>query len=500
MEPISRRGAIQLGVLGAASVAVGVVGLSRTGVPPDLTPVGRAPTAGSAVDGLAMKEPPTLRSTDGLLRVRLDVAPTEVDVAGTRARMLTYSGHLPGPTWRVRPGARVDVRLHNGLEEPTNLHVHGLHVSPEGNGDNPFVSVLPGESFEHVIHIPEDHPAGTFWYHPHHHGHVADQIFGGLYGAIVVEDDDVPVDRDRVLVISDTSFTTDGAVRSASRSERMAGREGELVLVNGEVRPVLRARPGEVERWRLVNACVSRYLDVALPGQEALVLARDQGRDAPPAPLESVLLAPGNRVELLVTARSGTVELVSRGHDRGAPGMGMMRGRSDLSGPVALATLVVSGEATSGEVSPPGPPARVDLRTAEPARRRDIAFTMGMGMGMGMRGAGMTFGFDGRGFDADRLDQEVSGGTVEEWTIRNRTPMDHPFHLHVWPMQVVDDDGARPDEPRWRDVVNVPARGAVTVRIAFDDVIGRTVYHCHVLDHEDLGMMGAVEARAPGPM
>ncbi|WP_237770079.1 multicopper oxidase domain-containing protein [Ornithinimicrobium sp. CNJ-824] len=106
----------------------------------------------------------------------------------------------------------------------------------------------------------------------------------------------------------------------------------------------------------------------------------------------------------------------------------------------------------------------------------------------------MDFTIDGRSFDPDRTDQQVRLDTVEEWTIGNVGPLDHPFHLHVWPMQVMDVDGRRPEEPLWLDVVNVPAGGTVTVRIRFADFGGRTVYHCHILDHEDLGMMGTIVA------
>ena len=117
---------------------------------------------------------------------------------------------------------------------------------------------------------------------------------------------------------------------------------------------------------------------------------------------------------------------------------------------------------------------------------------MAMGMGMG-RGVGLTI--DGREFDAARVDTTVRLGTVEEWTIINDSPMDHPFHLHVWPMQVLARDGRPVDgSPQWLDVVNVAARTSVTVRVRLNDFPGRTVYHCHILDHEDLGMMGVVEA------
>lgn len=107
----------------------------------------------------------------------------------------------------------------------------------------------------------------------------------------------------------------------------------------------------------------------------------------------------------------------------------------------------------------------------------------------------MGFSINGRTFDENRTDTAVAAGTVEEWTLVNRSPMDHPFHLHVWPMQLIAENG-RPVEPAGlRDVVNVPANGRATVRIAFRDFSGRSVYHCHILDHEDLGMMGVIEVR-----
>jgi len=108
-------------------------------------------------------------------------------------------------------------------------------------------------------------------------------------------------------------------------------------------------------------------------------------------------------------------------------------------------------------------------------------------------GAMMSFTINGQEFDAERTDVSVRAGDVEEWTLVNSSPMDHPVHLHVWPVQVIDDGEGAQDEPRWADVVNVPALGQVTVRVAFGDFTGRTVFHCHILDHEDLGMMGTVE-------
>ena len=120
---------------------------------------------------------------------------------------------------------------------------------------------------------------------------------------------------------------------------------------------------------------------------------------------------------------------------------------------------------------------------------------MTMGMGMNMGTGGMRFTIDGREFDPGRTDQNVRVGSVEEWTLVNDSPMDHSLHLHVWPMQLLTTGGPDAAEARWQDVVTIPARSRITVRVAFDDYPGRTVYHCHILDHEDNGMMGVIEAR-----
>ena len=177
--------------------------------------------------------------------------------------------------------------------------------------------------------------------------------------------------------------------------------------------------------------------------------------------------------------------------DRGG---GMMMRPGGGGEVVALATLDVSGSPVDRLADLPTQPEPRDLRQEAVGGTRELVLAMGGGMGMGGGPAGMTFTIDGRSFDHERIDQEVAFGSVEEWTIRNDSPMDHPFHLHVWPMQVVEESGRAVEAVTWRDVVTVPARGWVTVRIAFERYGGRTVYHCHILDHEDLGMMGTVLA------
>jgi len=492
-EPgLTRREVLRLGGVGVLAAGAGAAGWWRFGPQSELDPR----------TGAALVEPAVLSSESGVLDVRLVASRGERPVAGRRANVLGYNDGLPGPTLRVRPGDTLRIELVNQLDQPTNLHVHGLHVSPEDNGDNVFLAVHPGESFQYEHRVPEDHPSGVFWYHPHHHGNVADQVFGGLYGAIVVEDPPdsaggagVEVTRERMLVVSDISFDESGSIRGASMQDRMMGREGELVLVNGQVRPVLEARPGERERWRVVNACASRYLAIDFGDQQVELVARDLGPLTASDEGDAVVLAPGNRADIVLTAVSGSTTVQLAPVDRGGSGMGGMMGGDDApaTDAVDLLTFEVAGTVVRSErlpnsVSAPYPVPAPDLRRQEPLRSRELVFETGMGMG------GMSFTFGGREYDHDRIDQEVDLGTVEDWTIRNDSSMDHPFHLHVWPMQVLDAGNGPVEDPMWLDVVNVPARGAVTVRVAFDRP-GRTVYHCHILDHEDAGMMGIVRVQ-----
>ncbi len=502
MKPISRRTAVTLGGLGLAGTVVGGAGLLWT-AQPGRTPFGGtvARSAFGAKSGEPLRQPTELKSRDGVLEVTLDAAPGQVRIGGRNAATLGYNGGLPGPTLRVRAGDRVAVTLHNGLADPTNLHTHGLHVSPEGKSDNPFVMIEPGDSFDYEFRLPADHPPGLYWYHPHHHGVVAAQVFGGLYGAIVVEDPlPIPVTRERVLVVSDLTLNAEGSLARATVAERMHGREGELVLVNGQLNPAVDIRSGERERWRIVNACVSRYLRLRLDGQELRLLGLDSGRFGKPKKVDEVLLAPGNRADLLVTATEGAAALRTVPYDRGDDGM-MGGGGGFSPSEVTLATVTVADAGSGGDADALAPIPRQstppDLRGATVTARREFVFEMGMGGMMG-GGDGMGFTINGREFDGARVDTTVQGGSVEEWTLTNTSRMDHPLHLHVWPMQVIERAGRAVDSVLWQDVINVPARSVVRVRIAFTGFTGKTVYHCHILDHEDNGMMGVIDVRPAG--
>ncbi|GAA2864958.1 multicopper oxidase family protein [Pseudonocardia halophobica] len=485
MTRISRRRALALGGAGIAAVIAGAAGWVATDGP--TARAGGQVPGGSTDEELA--RPAELVGRDGRLDVEL-VAAAGVRIAGRETRALGFNGSSPGPTLRVRPGDELAVRMTNHLDQPTNLHTHGLRVSPQGDGDNPFVRIEPGASFDYRFRVPAHHPPGTQWYHPHHHGMVADQLFGGLAGALLVDGGPaLPVADDRVLLVTDITLDPDGSVAAVGAMDRMQGREGDLVLVNGQHRPVVPATAGHAQRWRIVNACTSRVFMLRVEGHPLARIAQDGTFLPAPVTDGQAVLAPGNRMDVVVSpVVAGRFRLILDPVDRGN---GMMAG-SRSGEPVTLATLVVDGPAASAPALPATLPAEPAVAPA--TARRSTTFQMGMGGPMGGGGqARMTI--DGRPFDPDRDDQVVAAGTVEEWTVLNSGPLAHPFHLHIWPFTVVAASDGRPTTGVPQDVVLVPAGGWVRVRIAFTTHTGRSVYHCHILDHEDAGMMATVVVR-----
>ena len=440
------------------------------------------------------REPEILRSSGGTLTVDLVAAYTDVTIAGKAARLKTYNGTTPGPTLMVKPGDVITVNFTNNLGEPTNLHMHGFHVSPSGNSDNVFVHIANGETFTYEYVLEKNHPAGPYWYHPHHHGMAADQVFAGLYGAVVIEDPkEIPVTTERVLVISDISIQSDGNVSGANMMSKMMGREGDILLLNGQIQPSYSTQQNAVERWRIVNSCTSRYLSLSFSGGSAVLLGKDSGRFSTPRQITEVSLAPGNRADLLITMGADPVALSYTTVPH--PDAMMMGTSTQEYSNYPLATFIPgSSQATTVGAIPPqqsGP----DLRAREIAAERTFTLAMpgmgGMG-GMGNMNGGFTI--NGEPFNMDTINTSVSLGTVEEWTIVNSTTMDHPFHLHVWPMQVLSIGDNSVTDVEYQDVVNVPANSRSVVRMNFDRFDGLAVYHCHILDHEDLGMMGIIEA------
>ncbi|MEO2125409.1 MAG: multicopper oxidase family protein [Acidimicrobiales bacterium] len=481
MTTLNRRKFLILGA--GAVVGASAFPLLGCGSDEEVAPLGAA--LGSASTFLT---PTEIISTDGVLETSLIMAAAMVPFGDGERWAYTYNGATPGPTLRVRPGDLMRIRVVNQLGSPTNLHTHGLYVSPEGNSDNVFVSIAPGEEFLFEIQLPENHRGGTYWYHPHRHGYVAEQVSAGLAGMIIVEGDydSDPVlaaATERIMVLSDPAIGQDNGIVSVSMMDRMMGREGDLVTINGVHQPVMAAETGSLERWRLVNASSSRFYNLALVGAPTVLAGNDGGLMETPQQIDSLLLAPGERAELLVAANEpGTIVLQTTHYDRG--GMGGMGG-SDSNEPIDLLALEVTGLTKE---------AAMPTRIEKAAIAKPRAFTGQRTLELNMSGMSLTI--DGKIFDHERVDQHLTLGDVEEWTITNPSTMDHPFHIHIWQFQVTDASDQRLISPGLKDTVVVPAGGWVKFVLHITGFTGKAVYHCHILDHEDQGMMGIFETTA----
>jgi FtsP/CotA-like multicopper oxidase with cupredoxin domain len=434
-------------------------------------------------------------------RLTADITATEqtVTLAGRSAQLLAYNQQVPGPLWEAQAGDTVQVNFTNRLAAPTNLHFHGLHISPTGNADNAFLKVPPGERQLYEFTLPAKHPGGLFWYHPHYHGLVAEQVFGGLAGAFVIrgEVDQIPeiqAAEEAILVLQDFDLDRQGNRREPMPMFRRWGREGNLITVNGDRAPTLKIPQSGLLRLRLLNASPSRIYRLRLANHPWHLIGLDGGTLTAPVELEDdLILAPGERADLLVAGdrEPDSYALMSLPYDRGIADMmgglqGDERDRVEM-GEVKVAQLNY-GEAIA-EV--PLPQALISATAIpEPIRKREFVLDHGIDVGQ-------YFLINGRGFDHHRIDTTVELGTVEDWRIINQAGMDHPFHIHTNAFQVISRNGTPDPLQVWKDVVNVKPYEFVDIRMAFTDFPGKTVYHCHILDHEDQGMMGILEIQQP---
>jgi FtsP/CotA-like multicopper oxidase with cupredoxin domain len=365
------------------------------------------------------------------------------------------------------------VRLVNRLSEPTNLHFHGLHVSPADNHDNVFLSVAPGRSFTYELSVPAGY-GGTFWYHPHRHGRLARQLWQGLAGPLLIDPAAPPSGlAEQVLVIKDISLA-DGRPEPHFGPDWARGKSGRLVLVNGELQPRLQVGAGLV-RLRLINACNARMLLLArADGAPLQVIAHDGHLLAAPRALDEVLLTPAQRLDLLLALdRPGAVEVLHKPYNRGA--------RREPSRPETLFSVATDAAAA------PAPSLR--LAPVERLDPRDVTVRRSFRMAMAFLAP------DGQ---AQLAPLEARLGDLELWEIINVDTQDHVFHLHTWPFQLWRRDGVEVAERDWRDTINLVPGERVELLVPLRDFAGRSVFHCHIAEHGDAGMMGIIEVRAPG--
>jgi len=527
---------------------------------------------------------------------------------------------LVAPTIRVFPGDTVRLTLNNqlpdegGCETPdpntphcfntTNMHAHGLWVSPSGNSDNVLLSIRPNVVFQYEYNIPADHPAGTFWYHPHRHGSTAMQVGSGMAGALIVEGTRLPTQTqpgdidtllkdadgtpfpERVLLLQQIPYAcrgTDGKIKTDANGQwicepgdigqvdshtdifvppsawKMSGR---FTTINGRaVEPLVEhAMAGRIERWRLIHAGVratiklqfrrrlsnsnplgrmaardhSAWIDANCDPQQVIshweLAADGLTRDRLDA-RTTTFLQPGYRSDALVLFPTpGEYCVIDEEADAAVAVNGVSANRQLLttvtvddgnavSDPTAQLKQTLKNAA--GAFMPPPVRQRVqddldnDLRLTSFVPHEDLSSAQPTGT------QSLLFAFapprvgttstDLKPYDPGRLDRILTLDAVEDWTLKSVSlGSPHPFHIHINPFQiltVIQDDGKDlTEEPAseffhlkgvWKDTLLVPQKVTITVRTKYRRYIGDFVLHCHILDHEDRGMMQNVRIVLP---
>jgi FtsP/CotA-like multicopper oxidase with cupredoxin domain len=458
-------------------------------------------------------DPPVVRARGGLAAITLTAARR----ADGRDTFVFDGGEVP-PTIRVRPGETLEIHYVNAFPVPSpamapngqmnmsNLHFHGLSVSPRRPQDDVVDMIaMPGEALDYKLTIPRDHLPGLFWYHTHPHGESHQQVLDGMSGALIVEGVEryapaVQSLRERVLVIRAEDIAHDSRAarkRASVEVERSACGESHdpvdrVFTVNGVLRPAIDMRIGERQFWRIVNAAPDRYLDIEVPHQRFEVVAYDGFPIASRDPVHAtrdvnhVLLPPAGRVEAIVTTPSNEGRAVFRTRcvDTGPDG--------DPNPGMILADIV----ATPGVSPAPAdvPRARSELPGAaaidvEPIERRAPVFTATFTEG------DHHFYMNGRLFSPDDPPMiRAKVGELQHWRIVNDTREIHPMHIHQAHFLAFMENDRPMLDPEWLDTVNVPAGGSVDVVMDFTDpeIRGMSVFHCHLLNHEDKGMMAKI--------
>jgi len=454
--------------------------IPAAGCAPDATRMPPAQPAGWD-DGIRLPDAVDLNPDPAVVEINLEARPASFSlVPGGPTPMLTYDGLVPGPMIRARVGDRVVVHFTNALAEETTIHWHGLRVpaAMDGMPGHSQPPTPPGGAFLYDFVVPD---ASTFWYHPHMNSAV--QEGNGMYGAFIVDDPTEPagLGDEVVMVLSDIDLKEDGSLQPADGGGDLGtlfGREGNVLLVNGKVKPTFKARPGLRQRWRIINAAKSRYFQIALDGHSFTRIGGDGGLLTSPVEVSRPVLTPGERADLLVVPEGEPgAELVVRWipFDRGF-GSTFNRPTEDL--------FTVRLEGTRAE-TPALPELRRQIAPLSTAGATPITLSLDQ-----VSTTPFKLGVNGVAFeDSEPIMADV--GETQVWTVSNTIDFAHPFHLHGFFFQVLSPVG--PFDPlEWKDTVNVPVGGTVQIAVRYDDRPGMWMFHCHILDHAEAGMMGSL--------
>jgi FtsP/CotA-like multicopper oxidase with cupredoxin domain len=442
-------------------------------------------------EGLRLKEARDINPDPRTVEINLEAKMARVEVAkGVSVEAWTYDGGLPGPLIRVRVGDRLIVHFTNRLPQPTTIHWHGVRVPIQMDGVPGFSQpeVKTGEAFDYDFIVPD---AGLYWYHPHVMS--AAQVGFGLYGALIVEDptENIGVADEIVLVLSDIAVDAKGRLESpdsGGQAGMVFGREGNHVLVNGRTDRRLLARSGAPQRWRIVNAAKSRYFYLDMDGQSFRTIGGDGGLQEYSVDSDAVLLAAGERLDVLVTPRGKPgSELILRSllYNRGY-GSIEFREMPDLLR-IVFADL------------PPVPPSPLPKprRTIAPIDRTTATqVKLDLTLTGSPTGGGAEWGING--IPAARAKPLLAKvGETQVWTLVNKSDWSHPFHLHGFFFLAVDEKGEPVRPMVWKDTLDVPLKETRRFIVKFDDREGNWMFHCHILDHADGGLMGTLRLGTP---
>lgn len=479
----------------SAALAIGLA-VTTAGTLAACSGQGPAPldTAGDVDFDTRLPIPPLAVPTvgpDGVKTFDLDArAGTTEFLPGRETTTWGFDGAYLGPTIVAERGDRVRFRVTNHLPEETSVHWHGMHLPARMDG-GPHQMVSPGEVWEPRWTI--DQQAATLWYHPHLHGRTEKHVQLGMAGMFLVHDaveqglglpsqygvDDIPV------IVQDKRFAPDG--QFSDDVAGFIGPIGDTLVVNGAVGPYAEVTTGRV-RLRLLNASAARTYDFGFAdGRAFQLIASDGGLLAAPADLERVRLSPGERAEIVVAVRPGE-RTVLRSFP---PDLGLANGGDENAGSDTLDVLELRA-ASELTVQPAVPTVLAPIERFDPA---DVAVTRAFRL----------FGhqINGRQMESGRIDETVTVGRLERWAVTNDMEMPHNFHVHDVQFQVESVGGAPPppELAGWKDTVYLPPQTELRLLMRFDDYTDRDapyMYHCHLLAHEDEGMMGQFVVVKPG--
>lgn len=413
------------------------------------------------------------------------------------------NGNYLGPTLRFSAGDNVQMNVANNIGRTTALHWHGMHLPAKADG-GPHQTIGNGETWQARFEVKQS--AATFWYHSHMMGETGFQVYHGLAGVIIVEDENanklgLPQDYgvdDIPLVLQDRQFNDDGSFAYlGSMHDRMMGMKGDKLLVNGTLNPYFEAKTSQL-RLRLLNGSNSRIYNLKFEDDRSFYqIGSDGGLLEAPVKLTELTLAPAERVELIVDVSDGKIALLKSTTANAESGlMGGMMGM--FGGGTESFDVLEIRPAKSQEKAQSLPQKLTTLAIPNPndaVKTRKFVLDLGMGMGMMMGGDGGQMTINGKSMDMNRIDEVVKLGTSEIWEIANPTDQAHPFHIHDVQFRILDRDGEMPivTERGLKDTVLIPAEQSVRLLLSFSDYTDEKrpyMFHCHILEHEDAGMMG----------